>query len=165
MTALALYGAVIALLVVACYTDLRSLRIPNPVSIAVAGLFLPFAVATQMSLHDVLWHLAAGFSVLAAGFAVFAIGLRFGGGDIKLLAALSLWCGFGNFAPFFVAMSFAGGAMAVLVFLARQAGVPVWLAAHDIRVPALALERSKAYVPYAPAIALGFISLGPLAGG
>src|SRR5215472_9375323 len=161
----ALYGAVVALLLLACYTDLRSLRIPNPVPIAMAGLFLPFAVATQMSLHDALWHLAAGVSVLAAGFAVFAIGLRFGGGDIKLLSALALWCGFGNFLPFFIAMSFAGGAVAALVFLARQTGVPVWLAAHDVHVPAFALERSKAYVPYAPAIAIGFISLGPLAGG
>ncbi|HEV2550068.1 MAG TPA: prepilin peptidase [Stellaceae bacterium] len=161
----ALYAAVLALLFVACYTDLRSLRIPNPVPIAVAGLFLPFAIATGMSVADVLWHLAAGASVLAAGFAVFAIGLRFGGGDIKLLSALALWCGFGNFLPFFVAMSFAGGAVAMLVFLARQTGVPVWLAVRGVNIPAFALERSKAYVPYAPAIALGFAYLGPLAGG
>jgi prepilin peptidase CpaA len=161
----ALYSVVLALLLVACYTDLRSLRIPNPVPIAVAGLFLPFAIATEMSVNDVLLHLAAGASVLAAGFAVFAIGLRFGGGDIKLLSALALWCGFGNFLPFFVAMAFAGGAVAVLVFLARQTGVPVWLAVQGVNIPAFALERRKAYVPYAPAIALGFASLGPLAGG
>ena len=161
----ALYGAVVALLLLACYTDLRSLRIPNPVPIAVAGLFLPFAIATEMSVNDMLWHLGAGASVLVAGFAVFAIGLRFGGGDIKLLSALSLWCGFGNFLPFFIAMSFAGGAVAAVVFLARQTGVPVWLAAHNVHIPAFALERSKAYVPYAPAIALGFVSLGALAGG
>src|SRR5262249_16717950 len=136
-----------------------------PVPIAVAGLFLPFAIATGMSVNDVLWHLAAGASVLAAGFAVFAIGLRFGGGDIKLLSALSLWCGFGNFLPFFVAMSVAGGAVAMRVFLARQTGVPAWLAVRGANIPAFALERSKAYVPYAPAIALGFACLGPFAGG
>jgi prepilin peptidase CpaA len=160
-----LYGVVVALLAIACYTDLRSLRIPNAVPIAVAGLFLPFAIATEMGVNEVLWHLAAGAAVLAAGFAVFAIGLRFGGGDIKLLSALALWCGFSNFLPFFVAMSFAGGALAALVFLARQTGVPVWLAVHDVHIPAFALERGKAYVPYAPAIALGFVSLGPLVSG
>jgi Flp pilus assembly protein protease CpaA len=77
-----------------------------------------------------------------------------------LLAALSLWCGFGNVLPFFVVMCFVGGAVGILVYTLRQFGIPVWLAAHGWHIPALDIDKSKALIPYAPAMAFAFIYIG-----
>jgi prepilin peptidase CpaA len=148
-----------ALLLFACITDLTSLRIPNKVTVAVAALFIPFAIASGMTMHDALLHLAAGFGVLMVGFVLFSLGLKFGGGDVKLLSALCLWCGVGKLLALFVAMSLAGGLLAMLIFLLRQSTFPLWLAAHGWNIPALAIARDKPYVPYAPAIAFGYLAV------
>ena len=151
-----LYGIVVLLFYVS-YLDFTSLRIPNWAVIATACWFVPFALMIQMPVTVFLSHLAAGAAVLAVGFGLFSIGLRFGAGDAKLLAALSLWCGFSNLLPFFVVMCFVGGAVAIIVFALRQFGIPVWLAAHGWNIPALDIDKSKAFVPYAPAMALAFV--------
>lgn len=148
-----------ALLLYASYIDVAQLRIPNPVVVAVAGLFVPFAVAMHMAPEDFLWHLAAGSAMLALGFVLFTVGLRFGGGDAKLFAALALWCGFANLLPLFVMMCFIGGGVAILFLLLRRFGIPIWLAANGYHIPALQADGGKPVIPYAPAMALSFISL------
>ena len=157
MIADALFYGLVALLLYVAYVDMASLRVPNLAVVAIAGWFVPFAIAIQMPLSDFAWHIAAGLSVLAIGFVLFSIGLRFGGGDAKLFAALSLWCGFKYLLPFFIVMCFMGGAVAIIVFTLRQFGIPVWLAAHGWNIPALDIDKSKAFVPYAPAMAFAFI--------
>jgi prepilin peptidase CpaA len=149
--------SVFLLLLVASYTDVTKLRIPNTVVIAIAGMFLPFALASGMSLPVFGMHLAAGAAVLVVVFVLFTIGLKFGGGDAKLFAALALWCGFTNLGPFVLAMCFVGGGVAVIVYMLRQFGIPIWLIAHGVSIPALELEKSKPYVPYALAMAGAFI--------
>jgi len=156
-----LYGAVFALLVIATFTDIARLRISNAIPIAIAVLFLPYAVATQITISDFGWHIAAGSSVLAIGFLLFAAGAKFGGGDAKLLSALSLWCGFSKLAALFLVTSFAGGVLAILVFLLRQSPLPTWLLLRGVNIPALTTDRSQAYVPFAPAMAISFILVGP----
>jgi prepilin peptidase CpaA len=79
---------------------------------------------------------------------------------VKLLSALALWCGFANLLPFFVAMSIVGGIVAMAILWARQSGVPRWLAAHGWTIPALAIDQKRSCVPYALAIAGGFIFIG-----
>ena len=160
MIASVLFYAVVALLLYVSYVDMASLRIPNLAVVAVAACFVPFALAVHMSFYDFILHLAAGLAVLAVGFALYSIGLRFGGGDAKLFAALSLWCGFGSVLPFFVVMSLVGGAIAILIYTLRQFGIPVWLAAHGWHIPALDIDKSKAFVPYAPGMAFAFIYVG-----
>lgn len=160
MIANILFGGVVALLLHASYLDVTSLRIPNWTVIAIAGCFVPFALAIQMPASEFLLHIGAGVMVLAVGFGLFFIGLRFGGGDAKLCAALSLWCGLRNLVPFFVMMCFVGGAVALIVLALRRFGIPVWLAARGWNIPALNIEKSKAVVPYAPAMALAFVFAG-----
>jgi len=152
-----IYGlAVVLLLYVSC-VDLASVRIPNLAAAAIAACFIPFAVAVQMPFYAFLLHVGVGLAVLAVGFVLFSIGLRFGAGDAKLFAALSLWCGLDKLLPFFVVMCFVGGALGIIVFMLRQFGIPVWLAAHGWHIPPLDIDKSKAFVPYAPAMAFAFI--------
>jgi prepilin peptidase CpaA len=145
------------LLLYASVVDVAQLRIPNIIVGAAAALFLPFALASHMPFIDFLWHLAAGAAVLVLGFLLFAAGLRFGGGDAKLFAALALWCGFGNLLPFFVVMCFTGGVVAVLCLVLRQLALPGWLLARGYRISSLETQAGKLVVPYAPAMAASFI--------
>jgi prepilin peptidase CpaA len=149
--------AVVALLLLATYTDVTMLRIPNLLSLAVAVIAVVFAAVATPSLHDFLMHLLAGVVVIVVGFALFAVGLKFGGGDAKLLAALSIWLGFAALPVFLIVMSLVGGVVAITVFALRHFGIPVWLSAHGWRIPALELDEKKSYVPYAPAMTAAFI--------
>src|SRR5437660_11875802 len=81
-------------LVAAAISDYRALRVPNWLTATLACLFPVAALAFG---HDVNWlsHLAAGLIVLVAGAAMFHFGLM-GGGDVTLLAAVSLWMGLGQ---------------------------------------------------------------------
>ena len=86
-----------ALLVGAGAQDLRSMQIANGFSLAIAGLFIVWAAAGlaggQMSLEDLaLSRSAARVVVFGVGAAAFALG-ALGGGDVKLLAAVSLFAG------------------------------------------------------------------------
>jgi len=152
-----LFSVLCALLLYASIIDIARLRIPNAVVVAIASLFFPFAPAAQIPLDSFFMHLAAGSSTLVLGFLLFAMGLRFGGGDAKLFAALALWCGFPNLVPFFVVMCLAGGLLALVVLALRRFGAGGFLAARGCRVPALDLEISQPCVPYAPAMAVSFL--------
>jgi len=80
-------AAVLPLSLYAGLSDLRTMTIPNWISIAlivafivIAPFFLPF--------ETVLWRLGAAFGVLAIGFVLNAMG-TLGGGDAKYLAAIT----------------------------------------------------------------------------
>jgi prepilin peptidase CpaA len=146
-----LVGAVGALLLVACWTDISSLRIPNWISGEIAGLFALFAIG--LPLIDILQHVLAGFIVLAAGSGLFAWG-KLGGGDVKLLTATSLWVGWGpTLFNLFFAIGVLGGAISLIVIALRSrivAGIFHGRGCH------LAVFDPKAGAPYAVAIAGGF---------
>ncbi|MBB5515940.1 prepilin peptidase CpaA [Rubricella aquisinus] len=72
-------------LLYAAWSDLRFMRIPNEVSLALLGLFVvsaPFLVG----LPEMGWRLGIGAAVLITGFVLNALKL-IGGGDVKLLSA------------------------------------------------------------------------------
>lgn len=78
--------APLMLAVILC--DLRLMRIPN----RLVGLVLVVAIvslAMTEPLTEVLWRFCAALVVFAAGLALFAARLM-GGGDVKLMAALTL---------------------------------------------------------------------------
>jgi prepilin peptidase CpaA len=131
--------------------DVRSLTIPNAVPALIAGLFVPYAVFVPMA-----WKLAAlstgiATGVCAVGFGLFAAGLA-GGGDAKLLAAVSLWAGPGDLATLLLATAIAGAGLALLL-----AVPPVARAMRALRhgTPAAAAPRNA--LPYGVAIAAGTV--------
>ncbi|HEX6102964.1 MAG TPA: prepilin peptidase [Alphaproteobacteria bacterium] len=80
-------AAMLPLMALTAWYDLKELRIPNWLVLAVLAVFL-VAGPWGLPLETVLWRLGAGVLVLAAGFALFAGGL-IGGGDAKMAAALA----------------------------------------------------------------------------
>lgn len=89
------------------------------------------------------FHCASGLLVLAVGFTLFAWNL-FGGGDVKLLAALAFWTGFSDLPRLLLVTTLAGGALAL--------GILVWR-----RLRLATGETIDQRLPYGIAIAAGGI--------
>lgn len=69
--------------------DLRSLKLPNLLSILMAALFV-VSVSWSLPLPELAWRIVAAFLVLILGMGLNAAGLL-GGGDVKVLSALTLF--------------------------------------------------------------------------
>ena len=81
-------AAMLPLMIYVMWSDLRSLRIPNWVVLAVLAVFVVTGL-WGLPLDAFLWRLGQGLVFLLLGFAVFAVGRgSVGGGDMKLIAAL-----------------------------------------------------------------------------
>ena len=101
--------------------DVRSFLIPNRLSIAVAASFAVFA--TGLPSVEIAISVGAGFIVFVAGAVLFARGLL-GGGDVKLLAAVSLWAPPARFAEFMLATSLAGALLALMLMTPLRLCLP-----------------------------------------
>ena len=139
--------------------DIATLRIPNWANAALALGFLPFAALASLGGAEVWWlgHLAAGFIVFLVGFGLFQM-RALGGGDVKLLAASSLWIGWTGLLPFVVWVGVAGGGL-VLLLLALRKNLPMLVAWASPSIPQswprVLISGEK--VPYGVAIAIGGI--------
>ncbi len=107
------------LVVFAACSDMSRLIIPNWVSIALVAIFPIAALLAGAPLKTIGLHLVFGFGVLAIGFVLFQFNV-IGGGDAKLLAAVSVWTGLTAFVPFIAWTAVAGGVMALALLTARQ---------------------------------------------
>lgn len=155
-------AALLALLAAAAACDLRRRVIPNRI---VAGVALLWLVAEATGRDGAWWPNAAiGLGMLLAGMAVWHRGWL-GGGDVKLIAALSLWAGADLLPEFLLAVGVAGGALAVAIVLgrrlARSPAAAMLLDGTAGRLPA-ALADGRALgplaaltLPYGVAVALG----------
>jgi prepilin peptidase CpaA len=141
-----------ALLLGAGAQDLRSMQIANGFSLAIASLFVLWAAAGlaggQMSLEDVALSLGCGVVVFGAGAAAFAIG-ALGGGDVKLLAAVSLFAGPQRLSAFLIITAIAGGLLGLAILAGAPIGRPAMAGAGPLRA------RLRSGLPYGPAIAIG----------
>jgi prepilin peptidase CpaA len=148
-----LLGVMQLLLVVAAWTDFRSLRIPNGVTAAIVALFPFYAILSGMSIEAaLLQHLSAGVAVLAVGILLFAAG-KVGGGDVKLLAGVALWLGWADLAPGLLVIALVGSALCFALLGLRATPLPLWLELRGLH--SVVLEKGKG-APYAIAIAAGF---------
>jgi prepilin peptidase CpaA len=138
------------------YGDVRSRRIPNVLSLAIAILGLA--------------HLAIAYDVVAASRTVATAAVTFvvtlllfwrgviGGGDAKLLAAVVLLIGHQELLGFLFLMSLCGGVLALAILardklrprlfrLLRLTSVP------SAKAPGCSVVHSRSTVPYGVAIA------------
>ena len=144
-------AATIPLLMAAAFTDLARYRIPNVIVCAIVAIFV-IGAAFNLSWPALAWSAAAGVGMFLLGAGLFAFGL-FGGGDVKLIAAMALWTGFADLPRFLFVMSAAGGLLGA-----------VWLVRRRLRRPAPAVGgpasndapsvRIPNRIPYGVAIAL-----------
>jgi prepilin peptidase CpaA len=115
MLAQALLAVLALLLLIAAATDLRSRVIGNWLNLSIAGLAPAFWWATGLSLWP---EIAIQILLCACVFALFAFMFAMGwmgGGDVKLLAALSLWLPLWSMLQLLVAMSLLGGLLTLAV--------------------------------------------------
>jgi Flp pilus assembly protein protease CpaA len=109
LTGLLLTGLAV-LLVLAALIDIRERRIPNWLTGTVAATYAVYVLVNPQSAW--LGALAAASAVFLFGLVVFSRGLM-GGGDVKLIAALTLWAGLDHLALFALVTCLAGGALAL----------------------------------------------------
>jgi prepilin peptidase CpaA len=147
----------IGILGIISYGDVRTRRIPNVLSVAIAilGLLRIILVHNPVSAGETL---AAGVAIFAAGLLLFWKG-AIGGGDAKLVAATALLVGYHDLFNFLLLMSVCGGGLALamlardtlslqLRFASRQAKTPSAMGTDERITTAL-----RSTVPYGVAIA------------
>ena len=142
-----------------CISDIKSLKIPNAVSVIVLALFFlnywPSAPAAGFTKHMIV----AGVTLLL-GFGVFVAGLM-GAGDIKLISALMLWAGPQDGFAFLIVMTLVGGLCAGLLLVARTL-MAAWPSAHHY-IPSRRLRTwaQRGIFPYGIAICTAGLLLMP----
>ena len=147
-------AAASGLLLTACITDLRNYTIPNWISLAIVAFYIPVAIG--LPLDVALLHLAAFAVVFLSGFGLFAIGV-FGGGDAKLLAAVSLWIGWGMpLLNLILLVGLCGGVLAILLLSLRNSIIPTIVSRYGFHPT---FFEPKKGVPYAVAITGAFFVL------
>jgi prepilin peptidase CpaA len=169
----------VALLALAGLIDVRERRIPNWLTGGVAALYPLYLLASPM---PIAWLGALGIAaaVFLFGLVLFARQL-IGGGDVKLIAATTLWAGPEHVALFALVTSLAGGGLALgslwyrrwhgvidahLAALgwnlapagrARQAETPVTQAGDG--TASASIEPTPLTLPYGVAIAAGGLAV------
>ncbi len=153
------------LMVAAAVEDFRRLTIPNLVPAALCLLWPAYFVATAPSLYGALAAIGCALAVFLVGAALFARGWL-GGGDVKLLAAATLWAGPAGTPSLLVMTGVLGGVMAL--FLLMPFGAQLAAAARMMlgQVPLGHEGGSGPPVPYGIAIsgAALILTLQPLFG-
>jgi prepilin peptidase CpaA len=147
----------IAILAVIAYGDMHTRRIPNALSAAIAMLGL-----TRMALvYDpaAAGHtLMASAAVFAAGFLFFWRGM-FGGGDAKLVTAVTLLIGYHDLFGFLFLMSLCGGVLALAIVAREKVHRQRSIASRAVitysatQARGCAAETTRTTVPYGVAIA------------
>lgn len=148
--------------IVAVLTDLRSRRIPNGLTIALA--------LAGLALHATQGWAALGLTVatlvgaLAVGSVAFGLGWL-GGGDVKLLAAGAATLGFPDAIPFVLYTALAGGVIAFVLALGTGrlrsvlASVAALLRPFAYKGTSAVAPANPMMFPYAIAIASGAVAV------
>ncbi len=149
--------AVSLVLAAAAVEDMARLRISNIFPLLVLGLFAVWVGVVGW--ESDIWRNGTVFvAVFALGCGLFAMRWM-GGGDVKLLAACSVWFDWAGVLPWFVYVTMGGGLLALLIMAGRR------MVPQSVRSSSsLAIFAPKGPIPYGVAIAAGTIMALYLAG-
>lgn len=137
-----------AALIVAAWGDLRTRIIPNSLNLAIAlGAPLWWWASGWALWPDIALQLAIASVIFLIFAACFAIGAM-GGGDVKLITAVSLWLPLAPLLKMLFAMAILGGVLTLVVLVVhrirRKTGQPeipygiaisfasLWVFANDV---------------------------------
>ena len=138
----------------ALVSDALTMKIPNRISIGIVALYPAWVMATWPRVEQIWVPVALASAVLVAGFLAFDRGW-IGGGDAKMLAALSLWSGIELFLPMLLVTTLAGGVMATAAICSEAMRRRMVLArGGEVSGPCLS-SVVKSKIPYGVAIAIG----------
>jgi len=152
MSTIALWFFPVAM-AIAASSDLLTMKISNKLVLVLTAGFFIVALTVNLSLEQFALHILCALIVLAVAFGFFALGF-IGGGDAKLVAATTLWLGFGATLPYLGYTAILGGVLTLLILVLR--GIPLnpvlarmgWLAR---------LHNKRSGVPYGIAMAVAGI--------
>ncbi|MEJ1160094.1 A24 family peptidase [Prosthecomicrobium sp. N25] len=147
-----------AFMVIGCAAilfDLRSLRIPNWISAALAALFLVYALA-HLDIGAAAQRLLLAAVVFAVGFGAWMLGI-FGAGDVKLLAAYALWLGPQVAGPFALVMLGLSFAISLVMIVLKHLPWPA-----ERAPPRFVRYAKDGTVPFGLAIGGAGLAVGPL---
>lgn len=145
----------------ACFSDLRSRRIPNAIVLALTLGGIGYSLAT-MAPFAALEHALSGTAVGLALWVPFWLARVLGAGDVKLAAASGAWLGVAGVVEASLLAAVVGGGLAVWA-LARHGGLSAgatrfgaWmLASRATRALVPELTPRERRIPYGLAIAAG----------
>ncbi len=143
-------GLFVVLLLLAGWTDLRNFTIPNHIPIAIA-LLLPTYEMTGLAPFPWLASLLISSAVFITGLGFFSMKLM-GGGDVKLMASVSLWAGTACALDFLLVTALAGGLLSVFALVKKKFGF----------AGGWSNEANRNVVPYGVAITFGGLGLAAL---
>ena len=147
-------AAFTGLMAMAALEDLRKLVIPNSVIVSLCVLWpLYLATAPTVTLPSSFGAVGCAAAVFFSGALLFSRGL-IGGGDVKLLAAATLWASPSATLPFLALTGLIGGLLTLILLS------PVGVLITRARLPVLgqaATAASPIPVPYGVAIAAAAI--------
>ncbi|MEM6648832.1 MAG: prepilin peptidase [Pseudomonadota bacterium] len=142
-----------SLLIAAAYKDITSFTIPNRIVTVMVATW-PFAfLYTGLPMAEGGMTLLMAVVVLALGFGLFATN-TLGAGDVKLLAAATLWVGSEHILWFLIYTTVMGGGLALFLLTFRKLPLPAFAFSQRWLVDLHARER---VMPYGVAIAVGGI--------
>ena len=155
------FAALVVGVLIATVVDLRTRRVPNVLTaaMAVVGLGLAAAGVSGISLGTAMLGLLLGLALMLPGHAIGATGA----GDVKLMAAVGALMGPSLTFKAFLFTALAGGVLAVLVAVRRQrfsatvAGTARMIATPLDAPREIQAARRTSRFAYAPAIAVGSV--------
>lgn len=143
-------------LLAAAYTDFWSMKIPNIVCLAMVSGFILTLPLTWQGFPIFAEHLLVFLVFFSVGFAMFAFGWL-GGGDAKLMAAISLWLGWGDVQPFILWTTIFGAVLGLGLMLGGRV-TPVRLRTSTL---GMRLFQGGKDMPYGIALAAGALYIWP----
>jgi len=149
-------ATMMGLVLAAAVGDIKTYRIPNAISVALLALY-PFFALTAPYPVALLASLGVMATVLALGFALFSL-RTVGGGDVKLLTALSLFAGPALVMDFVLVVAVAGGVIAVAM-MSDRTRFALASAFEQVGAPTLRNAMMAVSIPYGLAIAAGAVFL------
>jgi prepilin peptidase CpaA len=112
-----LSAMLVMLMLFAAFTDLKSRTVSNALNLSIALLAIPFWIALGLPLWPAMaQQVGVALLVFAIFAGVFYIGAM-GGGDVKMIAALSLWFPAGLLLQFIMMMSLVGAALTIAIVI------------------------------------------------
>jgi prepilin peptidase CpaA len=147
---------------VSALIDLKTRRVPNPLTLGIAATGLAFAAArlSGLSVAAAALGLSVGVGLMLLPYVFGAMG----GGDLKLFAALATFLGPGPTVQAFLYTLLAGGALAVAVALQRRRfqetmqNTAALVTTAGANAPDIEHAATNNRFAYAPAIAIGTLA-------
>jgi len=145
------------LMAYAASSDLLTMRIANWLVAVLVAAYFALALLAGIPLDQIGTSVAAAAIVLAIAFAFFAFGW-IGGGDAKLVAATTLWVGFGMMFQYLIYAALLGGGLTILILALRRYPLP---AALQRQRWLDRLHDAKSGVPYGITLAIAALLVYP----